>query len=66
MPDHPDTTTAADAGRLQPILAGIVAALVGFTSSFAVVLTGLRAVGATPTEAASDVASHSMWRRPVG
>ncbi|MDJ0362939.1 benzoate/H(+) symporter BenE family transporter [Rhodococcus sp. H29-C3] len=55
MPDHPDTTTAPDAGRVQPILAGIVAALVGFTSSFAVVLTGLRAVGATPTEAASGL-----------
>ncbi|MCZ4080220.1 benzoate/H(+) symporter BenE family transporter [Rhodococcus sp. H36-A4] len=55
MPDHPDITTAPDAGRAQPILAGIVAALVGFTSSFAVVLTGLRAVGATPTEAASGL-----------
>ncbi len=55
MPDHPDATTAPDAGRAQPILAGIVAALVGFTSSFAVVLTGLRAVGATPTEAASGL-----------
>lgn len=40
---------------LQPISAGIVAALVGFTSSFAVVLTGLRAVGASPTEAASGL-----------
>ncbi|MET4050584.1 benzoate transporter [Rhodococcus sp. 1163] len=55
MPDHPATTTAPDEGRVQPILAGIVAALVGFTSSFAVVLTGLRAVGATPTEAASGL-----------
>ncbi|QCB52135.1 benzoate/H(+) symporter BenE family transporter [Rhodococcus sp. PAMC28707] len=55
MPDHPDIATTPDAGRVQPILAGIVAALVGFTSSFAVVLTGLRAVGATPTEAASGL-----------
>ncbi|MBF6334072.1 benzoate/H(+) symporter BenE family transporter [Nocardia transvalensis] len=39
----------------QPIGAGIVAALVGFTSSFAVVLTGLRAVGATPAQAASGL-----------
>ena len=30
-------------------------ALVGFTSSFAVVLTGLRAVGATPEQAASGL-----------
>jgi benzoate membrane transport protein len=39
----------------QPVLAGILTALVGFTSSFAVVLTGLRAVGATPAEAASGL-----------
>jgi benzoate membrane transport protein len=37
------------------VLAGIVTALVGFTSSFAVVLTGLGAVGATPVEAASGL-----------
>ena len=34
----------------QPVLAGILTALVGFTSSSAVVLTGLRAVGASPSE----------------
>jgi benzoate membrane transport protein len=39
----------------QPVLAGILLALVGFTSSSAVVLTGLRAVGATPSEAASGL-----------
>ena len=37
----------------QPISAGIITALVGYTSSFAVVIAGLTAVGATPTEAAS-------------
>ena len=41
--------------RSQPVLAGILAALVGFTSSFAVVLAGLRAVGASPAEAASGL-----------
>ncbi|WP_227985407.1 benzoate/H(+) symporter BenE family transporter [Nocardia spumae] len=35
--------------------AGIIAALVGFTSSFAVVLAGLTAVGATPAQAASGL-----------
>lgn len=35
--------------------AGIVAARVGYTSSFAVVLTGLRAVGATPDQASSGL-----------
>src|ERR1700722_6932465 len=39
----------------QPVLAGILTALVGFTSSSAVVLTGLRAGGATPSEAASGL-----------
>lgn len=39
----------------QPIVAGVVTALVGFTSSFAVVLAGLSAVGATPAQAASGL-----------
>jgi len=39
----------------QPIVAGVVTALVGFTSSFAVVLAGLRAVGADAGEAASGL-----------
>src|SRR5580692_2078741 len=39
----------------QPVLAGILTALVGFTSSSAVVLTGLRGVGASPAEAASGL-----------
>lgn len=37
------------------VTAGVVAALVGYTSSFAVVLTGLRAVGATPDQASSGL-----------
>jgi benzoate membrane transport protein len=40
---------------VRPILAGLVTALVGFTSSFAVVLTGLRALGASDAEAASGL-----------
>jgi benzoate membrane transport protein len=39
----------------QPISAGVIAVLVGYTSSFAVVLTGLAAVGATPRQAASGL-----------
>lgn len=39
----------------QPMIAGVVTALVGFTSSFAVVLTGLRAVGASSEQAASGL-----------
>ncbi|PZF87514.1 benzoate/H(+) symporter BenE family transporter, partial [Micromonospora endophytica] len=43
------------AGRMQPVLAGVVTALVGFASSFTVVLAGLRAVGATERQAASGL-----------
>lgn len=44
----------------RPIVAGIVTALVGFTSSFAVVLTGLAAVGASPAQAASGLLALSL------
>jgi len=36
-------------------VAGLLTAIVGFTSSFAVVLAGLRAVGASPAQAASGL-----------
>jgi benzoate membrane transport protein len=44
-----------DVGR--PVLAGIVTALVGFTCTFTVVLTGLRDVGASPDQAACGLFS---------
>ena len=47
------TSNPEAADRHHLISAGIIAALVGYTSSFAVVLTGLSAVGATPEQAAS-------------
>lgn len=47
--------TPERADSIQPVLAGVIAALVGFASSFAVVLAGLRAVGATQAEAASGL-----------
>jgi benzoate membrane transport protein len=50
---HPRPATRP--GLHEPVLAGIVTALVGFTSSFAVVLAGLRATGATPEQAASGL-----------
>jgi benzoate membrane transport protein len=46
---------AASAGTLQPVLAGLVTAVVGFASTFALVLTGLRAVGADEAQAASGL-----------
>ncbi len=53
-----DPTTSTS--RSRPITAGIVTALVGFTSSFVVVLTGLRAVGASPEQAASGLLALSV------
>ncbi|RAX15232.1 benzoate transporter [Pseudarthrobacter sp. AG30] len=44
----------------RPVVAGIVTALVGFTSSFAVVLAGLRAVGADPAQAASGLLAVTL------
>ncbi|MFT4187283.1 MAG: benzoate/H(+) symporter BenE family transporter [Aeromicrobium sp.] len=46
---------ADDRSLQRPVVAGVVTALVGFTSSFAVVLSGLRAVGASPEQAASGL-----------
>ncbi|MEU0872577.1 benzoate/H(+) symporter BenE family transporter [Nocardia brasiliensis] len=54
--DHePPATDPAAAGLGQPLGAGAVTALVGFTSSFAVVLSGLTAVGASSAQAASGL-----------
>lgn len=55
-----DTLPSRRTASATPIVAGIVCALVGFTSSFAVVLTGLRAVGATPAQAASGLLAVTM------
>jgi benzoate membrane transport protein len=50
MSDSTETTEPeAVRSNSQPMSAGIVTALVGFTSSFAVVLTGLAAVGGDAT-----------------
>lgn len=56
-PDDLETAPqdATAAGLAQPLGAGVVTALVGFTSSFAVVLSGLTAVGATSAQAASGL-----------
>ncbi len=54
-PDAGRRPVPAGAGRGQAVGAGIIAASVGFTSSWAVVLAGLTAVGATPAQAASGL-----------
>lgn len=53
-------TAAAPVSLVRPLVAGMVTALVGFTSTFAVVLTGLRSVGATPAQAASGLLAISL------
>ena len=50
-------TMKTGAGASQPVIAGVVASLVGFASTFALVLAGLRAVGASEAEAASGLAT---------
>jgi benzoate membrane transport protein len=46
--------------RLQPVVAGVITALVGFMSSFTVVLAGLRAAGADREQAASGLLAVSV------
>src|SRR6478735_1068747 len=64
MPKSPAPTTATKPGLARtdskPVIAGIVTALVGFTSSFAVVLAGLTAVGANPAQAASGLLAVTL------
>ncbi|WP_258805677.1 benzoate/H(+) symporter BenE family transporter [Pseudarthrobacter sp. NS4] len=65
MAKSPAPSTTHQAGRppgfdSRPVVAGIVTALVGFTSSFAVVLAGLKAVGADPSQAASGLLALTL------
>ena len=62
---------------MQPIVAGVITAFVGFASSFAVIIKGLTAVGASNAEAASGLMALSIamgfagiglsvaWRMPI-
>lgn len=62
---------------LQPVTLGLLASFVGFSSSFAVVLAGFAAMGATPAQAASGLvvlcllmgglglAFSVWWRMPI-
>ena len=52
--------------RIRPLTAGLVTALVGFTSSFTVVLAGLRAAGANEAQAASGLLTVSVLMGLVG
>ncbi|GAA2553359.1 benzoate membrane transport protein [Neomicrococcus aestuarii] len=50
----------------QPILAGVITALVGYLSSFAVVLSGLQAVGANQAQAASGLLALILTQAVCG
>jgi benzoate membrane transport protein len=52
--------------RTQPVVAGVVAAMVGFASSFAIVLAGLHAVGASNAQASSGLLVLSVAMGVVG
>ncbi|MDB5505948.1 MAG: Benzoate transport protein [Devosia sp.] len=47
-------------GVLQPALAGALAAVVGFASTFTIVLAGLTAVGASPAQAGSGLLAATL------
>ncbi len=53
-PDHPQAGLARSSS-LQPILAGMIAAFVGYAGVFTVIIQGFIAVGATPAQAASGL-----------
>ncbi|MDR6910942.1 benzoate membrane transport protein [Rhodococcus fascians] len=53
--DTADSDARKTGGLAPPITAGVVSALVGFTSSFVIVLSGLTAVGANHEQAASGL-----------
>ncbi|MEQ3550708.1 benzoate/H(+) symporter BenE family transporter [Pseudonocardia nematodicida] len=54
------TSAPPSSGVLRPVTAGLVSALVGFTSAFVVVLSGLAGVGATPVQASSGLLAVSV------
>jgi len=51
----PAKAKASRAGQLQPIVAGILAAAVGYASTFALLLAAYAASGASPSEAGSGL-----------
>jgi benzoate membrane transport protein len=53
-------------GASQPVLAGVVAALVGFGGSFPIVLAGLHAIGADDAQAASGLLVLSVGMGACG
>jgi benzoate membrane transport protein len=59
-PVTPPSASSPSNGMFRPISAGVVAGLVGFTSAFVVVLSGLAGVGANSDQAASGLLAVSV------
>jgi len=67
MIDSPSDPTKTQSGNLfQPIFSGLLASLVGFASSFAIILQGFDAVGATQAQAASGLFALCLGMALVG
>ncbi len=60
MDARSNSQTAALPSAFAAVPAGIVAAIVGFASSFAIILKGLTGVGADPAQAASGLMALSL------
>ena len=67
MIDSPSNPAMAQTGTLfQPVFSGLLASLVGFASSFAIILQGFDAVGATQAQAASGLFALCLGMALVG
>jgi benzoate membrane transport protein len=70
-------STVSRASLIQPVTVGVLAAVVGYASTFTIVLQGFEAVGASPEQAASGLMVTSVtmgllgvvlsliWRQPL-
>lgn len=77
LPAETDHQPRQPGSLLQPISTGLLAAIVGFASTFAIILQGLHAVGASPEQGASGLfivcivqgllalAYGLWWRQPI-
>jgi benzoate membrane transport protein len=53
-------------GWVRPVIAGLLSAVVGYASSFTLLLAGLQAVGATPAQAASGLLATCLGAGGAG
>ena len=62
----PSSASPDQPSLIQPVAAGLLAAIVGFASAFTIVLEGLAGAGATPAEAASGLLALSVGQGLLG